>query len=176
MPLCLSILHVVYLVLLVYIYFHSALMHLPAWMRSFILQLFAYFLYSASFSMFSSPFPLLFSWYPSFFFFPVTYTSSFSLSKQKTLEATDVSFFSRWNNVHNKPFQVFLFLFVSAATVTSNLLQAERTKPMCAVRIVSLRRRHKKQRLRLRNTSMNVTDDSLTHYSRKCTGVNNPMV
>lgn len=118
MLLCLSILHVV--CLLVSIGLHSfpfsSFKHLPASMRSFILQLFAYFLYSPSFTMFSS-------------LFSVTYTGLCSLSKQNTLEATDVSFF-----VH-KPFQLFqlLFLFVSAAAVTSDLLQAGRGKPTVCV-------------------------------------------
>lgn len=59
-----------------------------------------------------------------------------SPSEQDTLEATDVALF-----VHNKPFQLFPFLFVSAAALTSNPLRAERTKPTACAQPASIHAR-----------------------------------
>lgn len=116
MLLCSSILHVVCLISFVFIHFHSAL--------SSIFQR-EWEALSCSCSLMIYTLPLLLC---CLLLFSVTHAGLCSLSNQDTLEATDVSF-----SVHNKPFQLFHFLFVSAAAVTSNPLQAERSKPTVCV-------------------------------------------
>lgn len=118
-PLCLSILDVVCLVWLVFIHFHSALLSVfqCEWealscscsLIFYVLLYFPFFCLGIPLFSFSVTFPI-----------KAGYTGGnrciFSPSK-----------------THNKLFHFFQFLFVSAATVTSNLLQGERTKPLCAV-------------------------------------------